>query len=299
MTTSTISNTIKDSSGTPLYNVPVVVDLVPGPAFKTLDGGEIESTVETDTDVNGRWSLPLEQSSNIDPSTSYYRVREMIPQVKGGTRTWFFRVPGTNAILHDCLVAPSVANAIVRPTIVTSTTRPSTPFVGQIIFETDTGKVLYYYGSTVGWQPAWNSEWGEVANIQMTSPFTTQSTSYVDVPALTNNSLFTAVAGRRYLTTINCWVAVTGGVGNLFTRIVKADGSTIVRDQAFQNSTATAWLDNCYYESRNVETAGVQGRRFQINVSVGTVTGQIDANASHPANLTVYDVGPSAAPVIT
>jgi len=297
--TSTISNIVKDSSGNPVKDILVLVDLVPGPAFRLNDASEIEPVVIQTTDVNGLWALPLEQSVNIDPSGSYYRVREMLPKTKGGQKTWFFRVPNVNSTLYNCLVVPSIASSLLQPAVVTSTTRPTSPYVGQAIFESDTGRVLYYYGTTLGWQQNWWGPWGEIANIQMTAPFTTQSTSYVDVPNLTNNSLFVAVAGRRYLTTLNCWVAITGGVGNLFTRIVKGDGSTIVRDQAYQNSTATAWTDNCYYEGRTTEAAGTQGRRLQVNVSVGTVTGQIDASAVHPANLTVYDVGPSANPVIT
>jgi hypothetical protein len=40
----------------------------------------------------------------------------------------------------------------VGSTIVTSTTRPGTPFAGQVIFETDTEKSFVWDGST--WKPA-------------------------------------------------------------------------------------------------------------------------------------------------
>lgn len=39
------------------------------------------------------------------------------------------------------------------PNVVTSTTRPPNPVIGDRIFETDTGNVLYYYGPVLSWLP--------------------------------------------------------------------------------------------------------------------------------------------------
>lgn len=46
--------------------------------------------------------------------------------------------------------------------ICSSSTRPSSPFGGQMIFESDTGKTLVYNTDalTPGWYPPWNTAWG-------------------------------------------------------------------------------------------------------------------------------------------
>ena len=39
------------------------------------------------------------------------------------------------------------ASSVIKPGVVTSSTRPSSPFVGQLIFETDTNRLAVYNGS--------------------------------------------------------------------------------------------------------------------------------------------------------
>ena len=41
----------------------------------------------------------------------------------------------------------SGASSVIKPGVVTSSTRPSSPFVGQLIFETDTARLAAYNGS--------------------------------------------------------------------------------------------------------------------------------------------------------
>ena len=41
----------------------------------------------------------------------------------------------------------SGASSVIKPGVVTSSTRPSTPFVGQLIYETDTARLAAYNGS--------------------------------------------------------------------------------------------------------------------------------------------------------
>ena len=41
----------------------------------------------------------------------------------------------------------SGASSVIKPGVVTSSTRPSSPFVGQLIYETDTGRLAAYNGS--------------------------------------------------------------------------------------------------------------------------------------------------------
>lgn len=41
----------------------------------------------------------------------------------------------------------SVPNSILQPGVCTSTTRPAAPYEGQVVYETDTNKTLFYNGT--------------------------------------------------------------------------------------------------------------------------------------------------------
>ena len=66
-------------------------------------------------------------------------------------------------------------DAAVGSTIVTSTTRPSTPFAGQVIFETDTELSFVWDGST--WKPSGGGG-GNVADDCIQPNFNTISNNY-------------------------------------------------------------------------------------------------------------------------
>jgi hypothetical protein len=80
------------------------------------------------------------------------------------------------------------AQSLVRPGVCTSSTRPASPFEGQVIYETDTDLVQVYNGS--GWKILGNltaSQTGSVLQVQSTTKtdaFTTASTSFVDVTGM-------------------------------------------------------------------------------------------------------------------
>ena len=46
----------------------------------------------------------------------------------------------------------------IKPGVCTSTTRPASPYEGQVVYETDTDKVLVWNGAA--WYPNWNLPWG-------------------------------------------------------------------------------------------------------------------------------------------
>jgi hypothetical protein len=55
------------------------------------------------------------------------------------------------------------ASSVIKPGVVTSSTRPSSPFVGQLIYETDTARLVAYNGS------AWITQNGGLVPIIPTS----------------------------------------------------------------------------------------------------------------------------------
>ena len=84
------------------------------------------------------------------------------------------------------------AQSIIKPGVCTSSTRPAVPFEGQMIYETDTDKVLVYNGTA--WYPNWNTAWGLVSVTNVTSGSGAVS---VETLRVTSPS-FTAVANRYY-----------------------------------------------------------------------------------------------------
>ena len=298
MTTSVISNIVMDLSNVPVPNAPVVIDLVPGPSWRSSDASELFQVAETKSDATGLWSVPLERSSNLDPPTSYYRVREMLSKVKGGTKTWFFNVPDFDCRLHDCLTTPSATNALIRPVVVTSNTRPQNPYVGMQIFETDTGRVLYWYGSTLGWRQDWGIAWGEIVGIPFLGDFTTTSTVLVDVTGCTTGS-YPIVQGRQYVTILSFWAEITGVVGTATFAVVNTTGTIINNRDILPSGVPFIGPVEMYIREAAVAANGTAERKVQVKVSAATVSFKVETDQLHPVTLSVRDVGPQANPGIT
>jgi hypothetical protein len=110
-------------------------------------------------------------------------------------------------------------------TVCTSSTHPSSPSVGDSLFETDTGKFLQYQSATTGWTPPWNSDFG---NMGSGSTPTTQSgiTTIADLTSLTVT--FTAIANRRYKVTGNLHLSNTTATDGCV--LTLADGSNAVKN---------------------------------------------------------------------
>ena len=84
------------------------------------------------------------------------------------------------------------AQSLVRPGVCTSSTRPASPFEGQVIYETDTDKVLVYDGSA--WYPPENVAWGKVAEASSTATTAFSAGTALEVLSVSP----TITAGRLY-----------------------------------------------------------------------------------------------------
>lgn len=93
------------------------------------------------------------------------------------------------------LTASDVNTYLAKQAVVvcTSTTRPSSPPEGMVIYETDTDKVLTYTTATTGWVPPWNMPWGYVTSATNTPTANVAMTAYT-VVTLTMTGL---AANRR------------------------------------------------------------------------------------------------------
>lgn len=105
MTTSTITGTIKDGSGTALEGVKVVCRLFPRPAFVSATGVEVSPSVETTTNSSGVYTLALERTAGITPSDSYYEITEYISDRYGGPIKHVIQVGSSNQSVLAALVS--------------------------------------------------------------------------------------------------------------------------------------------------------------------------------------------------
>ena len=179
------------------------------------------------------------------------------------------------------------ASSLSRPGVCTSTTRPATPYEGQMIYETDTDKVLVYNGSA--WYANWNLPFGIVALATDTNTFTVTT-----IPTISTGMTvtFTAIANRYYR--ISYYEAqaraIAGAGGYVYTRINKASASGTQLNAGIVYSTSgTGAIGNLNVVAVTTLTAGSQtivGAAYCIS---GTTT--LDRSSDMPAHLLVEDIG--------
>jgi len=295
LATSLVSNVVKDLSGVAVPGVFVVIELIPQPAFRQSDGSEIAHRLQTVTDNNGSWSVALERSININPLTAIYKVTEYVLPVQGGPRSYYFTIPGGDTALFNVITVPNLQYASIQPYVCTSATRPSAPYVGMSIFETDTGKVLYYYGSTLTWQPDWGTMWGEKFNSQRTSNSTTTSTSYVDLDSLAFTNL---VTGRQYALYVDGLVTLTGGATTPRVGFAITDNANAILEERIFDLGVTAFTDDLALLYRFTANGSLT-LKSRIKMANGTGTAGVVGSSTQPFNYQLLDTGPSANPVIT
>jgi hypothetical protein len=186
----------------------------------------------------------------------------------------------------------------LRPGVCTSTTRPTAPYEGQTIYETDTDKVLIYNGSA--WYPNWNSAWGVVG--VSTATATTSFSAGTALTVLSNSP--TIVAGRRYL--------ITGRIGIQITGAATAPNALFVSETTLGSKTLA-------YETQAVSqffckmfSGQLYATASDFGVTSGTASKTIDlkwkcaasgalnldpdgyvAASSLPQQLIIEDIGPS------
>ena len=110
------------------------------------------------------------------------------------------------------------ASSLSKPGVCTSSTRPATPYEGQMIYETDTDKVLVWNGTA--WYANWNTAWGQVGLQTITSIFTTSAThtTFQDTGMTLN---VTEVNGRCYKITASSNIYTPGGVQSIEMRLLR------------------------------------------------------------------------------
>lgn len=133
------------------------------------------------------------------------------------------------------------AQSLVRPGVCTSSTRPASPFEGQVIYETDTDLVSVYNGSawkSIGRVTAsTNGSILQVVQTVKTNTFDTTSTSFTDITGLTATITPTASSSKVLIL-----AQVSGNMLNqeAYLRINGGNASTYIGDAAGSRTRAAS-----------------------------------------------------------
>lgn len=127
-----------------------------------------------------------------------------------------------------------------RPGVCTSTTRPTTPFEGQMIYETDTDMVALWNGSAWRYIAATTPTSGSVLQVQSTTYDTAASASLTSSPADITGmsvSITPKSSGSKILVSTVLNVSADVSVNNIALRMVR--GSTVIFSGASPGSRAS------------------------------------------------------------
>lgn len=205
---------------------------------------------------------------------------------------------------------------VILPGIYSSINRPLNPFIGEAIWESDTGLMKIYYGGALGWLPPWNVPWGDIAeNVSggdnNYAALNSVTNSYTRMRNSTpNNSVtWTCILGRIYLvtvegapenssTTTTNWPTVTIG-----DRSLEIDKDNFVPTnlaasrQYTRGGTASTGNPKQFPAIVVARLTGVQGvKTFDLR---GGTDGLGSGNMKAGSVMRVRDIGSDRAPVIT
>jgi hypothetical protein len=129
----------------------------------------------------------------------------------------------------------------LKPGVCTSSTRPASPFDGQVVYETDTNLVKAYNGSA--WETV--NPISNVASAQVLTAQTTTSTSYTDLA--TSGPAVTLTTGTSALVLVIAGYVNTSSVGPGCAMSFAVSGATTIA--ASDNFRGTLSADSGYNAS--------------------------------------------------
>ena len=172
--------------------------------------------------------------------------------------------------------------------ICTSTTHPSSPVVGLAIYETDTNKRLIWNG--VRFDLPWNKPWGEVAYAQATAGQTIASGEDLNDLSVT----FTAIANRKYRTTLYIPIMTTSGtVGTIVSQIRDETNTQIAKCNLYSSGAALAAVHGLVIV-RETDLSGSVTRKAYLSATTSATINYTTGTSA--ASIFVEDIGPNGAP---
>ena len=174
---------------------------------------------------------------------------------------------------------------LIQPGVVANTAaRPTSPFEGQAIYQTDTDEVLYYNGTS--WSRPWNMPWGQVGYVRRTTGDTTVTTSMTDIVGVTTT--FTAVSGRLYAAQFSCQTRKLGAAGYIDFNL--SDGSNNIYSDFFTN-----YAQNEYAAfSWSMLLPSLSGSiTVKMRAAAEAGTAYIWGSAGNASSFIIQDIGPA------
>lgn len=183
-------------------------------------------------------------------------------------------------------ISSALSIGSATPGVCTSTTRPTNPFEGQMIYETDTDKTLFWNGSA--WYPNWNTAWGFVAQATLATSLNYNNGNY-DVLSIT----FSAIANRRYRYTVSGLV-VNSGTGHFVPALVDASNNLLRESFGYfaisANNYQTPFID--YIETAS-STSSLTRKIRNVATSPAVYYYGSDVRDSIAWKIRVEDIGPA------
>lgn len=188
-----------------------------------------------------------------------------------------------------------MSSFITTPGVFTSLTRPSIPYVGQSIFESDTGKVLFYYGTTLGWLPPWNEDWGEIAYVESTTTYAMTS-SATDIPGM--SITFQEINNRTYSPVGLFQIQHVSGAGSVSVHLTDSLNN-ILNFKSKGGGSLTMDIRDCDRLELAPYNATGTSKQFKLRANNNANVGNVVASATTKIRLSIFDRGPAGNPVIT
>lgn len=198
--------------------------------------------------------------------------------------------------LASSIVAADFAAAAKPVVICTSSTRPSSPVNGQMIFETDTGKVLVYYSTPAQWRQPWNLPWGVAG---ATSYATPQTIGSGGASSLVAQCSFTVVANRQYHATVTATRIATNSATIEQGVLFQIDTSGAFANGGFQQLTGNTnhmYSGACFMSSATGGTAGLTAGTRTFKVLAGTAATSLLPQwqyQNYETHIVINDIGPA------
>ena len=181
-------------------------------------------------------------------------------------------------------LSTSLPNAVVQPGVCTSTTRPASPYKGQTIYETDTGRLLVYYGATTGWQLPWGQPWG----IQSYFVDTVNGRTFTTAATIPNITGAVSVVKDRYSRlSFHCrFLNTVSNAGNSF----EIRAATVSIASGIQQNLSI-YVDQSLAIIGIYKAAATASVTFDVRAAAGSGT-LIIYGANTPTFLSIEDIGP-------
>jgi hypothetical protein len=200
-------------------------------------------------------------------------------------QVWFDTSTGASYIYYNSAWV-ELGGGTMSPYQATSSTRPSSPWTGQHVYETDTKNELTWDGSA--WSKQWNTPWGYVAE----ATFAT-STGYITTAQDILSITFNAVAGRRYRYTAS-GLLVSNASGSSVTLFADASNTALREFFAYYSSSSNNYVTGFIDYIETAASTGSLTRKIRHETSTpGVLYYGASTRDSIAWKIRVEDIGPA------